>query len=382
MIIHIDMDAFYASVEQLDKPELRGLPVIVGMGERGVVAAASYEARKYGVRSATPVFMAKEMCPNGVFLPVRMERYEEIFAAIHEIFNRYTPVVEPVALDEAYIDASGSERLFGPSEEIARKIKHDISMEIGLSCSAGVGPNKFIAKMASDFEKPDGFTVVREDQIQEFLDPLPISDMWGVGKAYMKVLARLGVATIRDLRLLPKKTLHCHFGEVASASLWHLSRGKDASTVIPEIPPKSMSHSKTLDEKTSDLEVLSGQLLELTDKVAQRLRAGKLFATNVHLYVRFSDFSSITRMQTLGFPTNVTDDLARIALNLLRTRLPAKHLPIRAIGVGIGHLVSDDVIQPFLFDIHDHDRQVKLDLATDRIRDRFGRSSLKRASSL
>ena len=270
MIIHIDMDAFYASVEQLDKPELRGLPVIIGMGERGVVAAASYEARKYGVRSATPVFMAKELCPVGVFLPVRMERYEEISAAIHEIFNRYTPVVEPVALDEAYIDASGSERLFGHSEEIARRIKHDIRMEIGLSCSAGVGPNKFLAKMALEFEKPDGFTVVREDQVQEFLDPLPISDMWGVGKAYMKVLAKLGVATIRDLRLLPKKTLRSHFGEAASESLWHLSRGMDTSTVIPEIPPKSMSHSKTLDAKTSDLEILSGQLLELTDKVAQR----------------------------------------------------------------------------------------------------------------
>ena len=261
-------------------------------------------------------------------------------------------------------------------------IKQNIRKEIGLSCSAGVAPNKFVAKMASDFEKPDGFTVVHEDQIQEFLDPLPISDMWGVGKAYMKVLARLGVATIRDLRLLPKKTLHSHFGEAASGSLWYLSRGKDASTVIPEIPPKSMSHSKTLDEKTSDLEVLSGRLLELTDKVAQRLRAGSLFARSAHLYVRFSDFSSITRMQTLAYPTDVTDDLARIALNLLRTRLPAKHLPIRAIGIGVGHLVSDDAVQIFLFDIHDHDRQVQLDLATDCIRDRFGRSSLKRASSL
>ena len=382
MIIHIDMDAFYASVEQLDKPELRGLPVIVGMGELGVVAAASYEARKYGVRSATPVFMAKEMCPMGVFLPVRMERYEEVSAAIHEIFYRYTPLIEPVALDEAYIDASGSERLFGPSEEIAFMIKQNIREEIGLSCSAGVAPNKFVAKMASDFEKPDGFTVVREYQIREFLDPLPISDMWGVGSSYLKVFKRLGVETIRDLRLLSKKTILSNFGEAASETLWHLSRGMDASSVVPEIPPKSMSHSKTLDEKTSDLAVLSGQLLELTDKVAQRLRASNLFAKSVHLYVRFSDFRSITRMQTLGSPTKVTDDIARAALNLLRKRLPTEHLPIRAIGVGVGRLTKEESVQPMLFDIHDRDRQESLDHATDLIRDRFGKSSLKRASSL
>lgn len=382
MLIHIDMDAFYASVEQLDHPELRGLPVIVGMSARGVVAAASYEARKFGVRSAMPVFMAKERCPMGVFLPVRMERYEEISAAIHEIFNRYTPIVEPIALDEAFIDASGSERLFGSSVEIARRIKQDIRDELGLSSSAGVGPNKFVAKMASEFEKPDGFTVVREDQVQEFLDPQPISDMWGVGRAYLKVFDRLGVATIRDLRLLSKESLRSHFGEAATESLWHLSRGLDTQKVIPEVPPKSMSHSKTLNAKTSDLEVLSGQLLELTDKVAQRLRASKLFAKSVHLYVRFSDFSSITRMHTLGFPTDVTDDLARSAVNLLHTRLPSSHLPIRALGVSVDHLVSEEAVQLFLFDIHDHDRQVKLDLATDRIRDRFGRNSLKRASSL
>ena len=359
MIIHVDMDAFYASVEQLDKPELIGLPVIVGMSERGVVAAASYEARKYGVRSATPVFMAKELCPMGVFLPVRMERYEEISAAIHEIFNRYTPIVEPVALDEAYIDASGSEKLFGPSEEIARLIKQDIRDEIGLSCSAGVAPNKFVAKMASDFEKPDGLTVVYGDQVQDFLDPLPISDMWGVGRSYLKVFNRLGVETIRDLRFLAKETLRSHFGEAASECLWHLSRGLDPSKVVPEIPPKSMSHSKTLDTKTSDLGILSGRLLELTDKVAQRLRASNLFARSVHLYVRFSDFSSITRMKTLGSPTKVTDDIARAALNLLHTRLPTTHLPIRTIGVGVGHLTKKEAVQPMLFDIHDRDRQKK-----------------------
>lgn len=384
MIIHVDMDAFYASVEQLDHPELRGKPVIVGgdVASRGVVSAASYEARKFGVHSAMPTVVAKRLCPIGIFVPVRMGRYEEMSEAIHEIFHRYTPIIEPISLDEAFLDASGSERLFGPSEWIASKIKQDIRDELGLIASAGVAPNKFLAKVASDHEKPDGLTIVREDRVQEFLDPLHVGQVWGVGQASMKIFDRLGVTTIKQLRHLPMDVLRSNFGEAAAESLWHLSRGEDSRQVVPDALAKSISHETTFEQDVSDMDILSATLLELTDQVARRLRRSKLFARSVHLKVRFADFKTITRSRTLGSPTHITDELAQVAMEMLHTRLPSSPLPIRLLGMGVGDLTQEEAVQPFLFDIHDRERQESLDRTTDGIRDRFGTGSLKRASSL
>lgn len=384
MIIHVDMDAFYTSVEQLDHPELRGKPVIVGgdAKERGVVSTASYEARKFGVHSAMPTVTAKRLCPDGIFLPVRMGRYEAVSEQIHEIFHRYTPIVEPISLDEAFLDAQGSEKLFGSSETIAKRIREDIRNELGLIASAGVAPNKFLAKVASSWCKPDGLKVVREEEIRTFLDLLPVSDIWGVGQATMRIFNRLGVSTIRDLRHLSMDTLQANFGAAASEHLWHLARGEDSRNVVPDVLAKSISHERTFAEDVCDGDVLTATLLELTDLVVRRLRRSRLFAGSVHLKVRFSDFRTITRSQTLGSSTHVTDDLVRVAVEMLHTRLPSSHPPIRLLGMGVGNLTTEEAVQPFLFDIHDRDRHARLDQATDTIRDRFGHESLRRGSSL
>ena len=386
MIIHVDMDAFYTSVEQLDHPELRGKPVIVGgdAKERGVVSTASYEARKFGVHSAMPTATARRLCPNGIFLPVRMGRYAAISEQIHEIFHRYTPVIEPISLDEAFLDARGSEKLFGPSEWIARKIKTDIHDELGLTASAGVAPNKFLSKVASAWCKPDGLKVIREHEVREFLDPLPVAEIWGVGQATMRVFARLGVSTIRDLRHLTTETLRANFGAVAADNLWHLARGEDDRHVIPDALAKSISHERTFVEDICDCEIMTAILLDLTDLVARRLRRSGLYAKSVHLKIRFSDFQTITRSMTLGSPTHVTADLVRAATEMLHKRLPSSHPPIRLLGIGVGNLTTEEAVQPCLFDIHgyDHERQSHLDQATDSIRDRFGPTALKRGTSL
>ncbi|MGD9126251.1 MAG: DNA polymerase IV [Planctomycetia bacterium] len=384
MIIHVDMDAFYTSVEQLDHPELRGKPVIVGgdAKERGVVSTASYEARKFGVHSAMPTATARRLCPDGIFLPVRMGRYEAISERIHEIFHRYTPIIEPISLDEAFLDAQGSEKLFGPSEQIAKQIKEDIRDELGLVASAGVAPNKFLAKVASAWCKPDGLKVIHEEEVRAFLDPLPVSEIWGVGQATMRIFNRLGVSTIRHLRHLSIETLCANFGTATAEHLWHLARGEDGRNVVPDVLAKSISHERTFVEDICDCDILTATLLDLTDLVVRRLRRSRLFAGSVHLKVRFSDFQTITRSQTLGSSTHVTDDLVRVAVEMLHTRLPSSHPPIRLLGMGVGTLTTEEALQPFLFDIHDRDRQTRLDEATDTIRDRFGHTSLKRGTSL
>ena len=384
MIIHIDMDAFYASVEQLDHPEYRGKPVIVGGSpcERGVVSAASYEARKFAVHSAMPTSTAKRLCPDGIFLPVRMGRYEEISEQIHDIFHRYTPIIEPLSLDEAFLDATGSEKLFGSSEEIAWRIKHNIRDEVGLVASAGVAPNKFVAKVASDFDKPDGMKVVHADEVQAFLDPLPVAEIWGIGHESMKVFVRLGVLKIHQLRQLPIEVLRANFGAAAAESFWHLARGEDSRAVVPDALAKSISHERTFVEDVSDLDVLCTTLLELTDQVARRLRHSRLFAKTVHVKVRFSDFETITRSLTLNSPTHVTDELVRAVKELAHTKFPSSHPPVRLLGMGVSNLIPQEEVQPLLFDIHDRERQESLDRTTDSIRDRFGSSSLKRAVSL
>jgi len=383
MIIHLDMDAFYASVEERDRPELAGRPVVVGGSpeKRGVVSAANYAARRFGVHSAMPAATARRLCPQAVFLSGRMEHYADVSRAIREIFHRYTPLVESLSLDEAFLDVSGSTQLFGPAVEIARKIKREIRDELRLVASAGVAPNKFLAKIASDLEKPDGFVVVDPDRIREFLDPLPIERIWGVGRQGSKVFHRLGVHTVGRLRQLPLDTLEDHFGNSAE-HFWRLARGIDDRPVVPDRDAKSISHETTFEADIADAGVLRAWLLELTEQVARRLRRHGLRGRIVQLKVRFSDFRTITRSQKLSEPTDVTAELWRIASEMLATRLPPGGGPVRLLGMGVSGIDRSQLSQGLLFDRQDREKQTKLDEVADQLNDRFGSSALRRGSSL
>jgi DNA polymerase-4 len=382
MILHVDMDAFYASVEERDRPELVGQPVIIGGTPegRGVVAAANYVVRKFGVHSAMPSATARRLCPQAIVLPPRMEYYAEISEQIRDIFQRYTPLVEPLSLDEAFLDVTGSESLFGSSVEIGWKIKREIRDELRLVASVGVAPNKFLAKIASDLKKPDGFVVVEPQSVQEFLDPLPVGRLWGVGRVTGAVFDELGVQTIRQVRELPEALLEEHFGE-HGIHLWQLARGIDDRHVIPDRDAKSISHETTFSKDITNLEVLQAWVTELTEQVAWRLRRHKLRGRTVHLKVRFSNFRTITRARTLSIPTNTTEEIRQAAVEMLLQRVPTKRLPVRLIGVGVSGFANSHQVQGQLFN-DAHVAQANLDQAADQIRERFGRESLSRASGM
>jgi DNA polymerase-4 len=383
MILHCDMDAFYASVEERDRPELAGRPVIVGgtPERRGVVSAANYAARRYGVHSAMPAATARRLCPHGVFLAPRIDRYAEVSRRIRDVFERFTPLVEPLSLDEAFLDVTGSERLFGPAPEIGRQIKQAVREETGLVVSVGVAPNKFLAKIASDLEKPDGFVVVEPGRVAKFLDPLPVERLWGVGKQASRVFQRLGIRTIGQLRQRPIETLKSRFG-AQGEHLWQLAHGIDDRRVVPEREAKSISHETTFERDVGDIEVLRAWLVDLVEQVGWRLRRYGLRGRTVHLKVRFADFATITRSHTLPEPTDVTHELWQAADALLCHRLPAGHLPVRLLGMGVGGLDDTGSVQGILFDRDERKKQEGLDAAADRIRERFGSSALRRAASL
>lgn len=380
MILHADMDAFYASVEERDRPELVGQPVIVGgtPEKRGVVSAANYVARKYGVHSAMPSATAHRLCPHGVFLPPRISYYAESSRQIREIFERFTPLVEPLSLDEAFLDVTGSEHLFGSAPEIGRRIKQVVRQETGLVVSVGVAPNKFLSKIASDLKKPDALVVV--ENVQEFLDPLPVERLWGVGKQSSKVFERLGIRTIGQLRQWPVELLTSRFGRNGEY-LWQLAHGIDDRPVVPEREAKSISHETTFEADIDDIEILRAWLVDLTEQVGWRLRKHELKGRTVHLKVRFADFSTITRSQTLPEPTDITHELWQAADEMLCHRLPADHLPVRLIGVGVGGF-GTGLVQGLLFDQDERTKHSNLDVATDQIRERFGVGAVRRASSL
>jgi len=384
MILHVDMDAFYASVEERDNPDLVGKPVIVGgtAEGRGVVCAANYVARQYGIHSAMPAITAVRLCPQGVFLPLRMEHYAQISREIREILDRFTPLVEPLSLDEAFLDVSGCEGLFGPAPQIGKKIKEEIRRCVRLVASVGVAPNKFLAKMASDLKKPDGFVVVDPQRIHDFLDPLPVGRLWGIGKVSDKAFQKLGITTIGQLRQLPVTILESHFGK-SGRHFWQLANGIDDRRVIPDREAKSISHETTFAEDIGQLEVLREWLMEQTEQVARRLRRHHLVGRTVQLKIRFQDFSTITRSQTLREPTNITQEIWQAAAKLLTSRLPARRGPVRLLGVGVSGLESRSESRGdsrSLFDEGGREKQEKLDAVTDKIQDRFGSTALGRAA--
>jgi DNA polymerase-4 len=377
------MDAFYASVEVRDRPELVDRPVIVGGApeKRGVVAAANYVARKYGIHSAMPAAIAHRLCPQGVFLPPRIAYYAEISSQIRTIFERFTPLVEPLSLDEAFLDVTGSEHLFGPAVEIGRQIKQAILQDLRLVASVGVAPNKFLAKIASDLKKPDALVVVESDKIREFLDPLPVERLWGVGKQSSKVFQRLSIHTIGQLRHWPLDVLRSHFGSNGEY-LWRLAHGIDDRPVAPERDAKSISHETTFDRDVADVEVLQACLVDLTEQVGCRLRRHGLRGRTVHLKVRFADFSLVTRSRTLPEPTDITQELWQAVNAILGQRLPAGHLPVRLLGMGVSGLDDTRLVQHMLFDQEERQKQSRLDTVADQLKDRFGTEALRRASSL
>ena len=317
-ILHVDLDAFYASVEQLDDPQLAGRPVIVGgLGPRGVVAASSYEARRFGVHSAMPMGRARRACREGVFLAPRFDRYEEASRAVMAIFGSYTPLVEPLSLDEAFLDVGGATRLHGPAPTIAAAIREQVRSETGLTASVGVATTKFLAKIASDLSKPDGLLVVEPGTELEFLHPLPVERLWGVGPATRRRLDRFGVRTIGDLAALPEETITGAVGVAHGHHLRSLAWNRDERDVEPKRRVKSVGHEETFPRDVHDRSILQREVLRFADRVASRLRKSGLAGRTVQLKIRYSDFRTITRARTLAEPTDLAADLARTGSALL-----------------------------------------------------------------
>ena len=347
MILHIDMDAFYASVEERDRPELVGKPVIVGGSpqSRGVVAAANYVVRTFGVHSAMPTSTAMRLCPHAILIPPRIHYYAEVSAQIREILDHYSPLVEPLSLDEAFMDVTGCDSLWGSPLQIAQAIKQEIREKLQLIASVGVAPNMFLAKIASDLRKPDALVVVDPDRVQEFLDPLPV----GISGE--------------------------HFHQLAS--------GIDERRVVPDRDAKSVSHETTFAVDLDDRDVLRAWILELAEQVGWRLRRCHLRGRTIQIKVRFANFQTIVRSRTLPQSTETTREIQQTAMKLLEETLSVPHQRIRLLGVGVSHFEPPRQIQQTLFDEEDdHEKQQQLDQTPDQIRARFGSAALLRASGL
>ncbi len=378
-ILHVDMDAFFASVEQMDNPQLKGKPVIVGGDPkgRGVVSAASYEARKFGVHSAMPMKTAKAKCPDCIILPVRMKRYSELSQKIHEIFSEYTPLFEPVSIDEAFLDVTGSISLFDSAENIGREIKKRIKKEVGLTASVGIGPNKFLAKLASDLEKPDGFVVIDEKNKRNVLDPLPVSKIYGVGNVIARHLKEAGLRTVKQVRQTPAEVLKQIVGNFA-VNLKNLANGIDNSPVVPEHEAKSISSELTFEKDLTDKNTLLQVLVSQIEEVAQKLRKSKLCAKTVNLKFRYPDFKTLTRSRSLDNYTDLTDDLIAVGKEIFEKCYRKEKSPLRLLGFGVSNLAEKSRQPMMLFNDPDKEKAKKLDKTIDEIKNRFGRGSLKR----
>jgi len=367
-IAHLDMDAFFAAVEQLDHPAYRGKPVIVGgLGPRGVVSTASYEARAYGVGSAMPMAKARKLCPDGIYLPPRFHRYQEVSTQVRTLLHAYTPLTEAVSLDEFFFDLSESERAFGPAEDIIGEIKHRVQETTSLTCSVGLAPNRFLAKLASELAKPDGLMIVRPEQVQKVLDPLPVRMIWGVGKVTEERLRALGLANVRELRQAPLELLVREFGAIGR-TLYHLARGEDDSPVRPSREAKSISREVTFPQDINDVTEIEGVLSQLAWEVAAELRRENLLGKTVRIKVRFPDFQTITRQVRLDIATDSSNLIKSCALDLLRRRVSLVNREIRLLGVGVGRLCEAHVRQLPLFE----EEEAVLNRTLDRFSTRYG----------
>ena len=384
-IVHVDMDAFFAAVEQRDNPALRGRPVVVeadpraGRG-RGVVAAASYEARAFGIHSAMPISRAYRLCPRAVFLRGRMDKYESESKRIVGILERFTPDIEPLSIDEAFLDITRSHHLFGTPEETCRKIKTTIKDETGLTASIGLAPNKFVAKIASDIGKPDGFVIVAPEKLLEFLHPLPLGRLWGVGPVTQKAFEKAGIRTIGDLARRALADMVKSFG-ASGEHAWRLAQGQDPREVETEAVPKSMGAEHTFEEDTSDQNALLDTLASLSERTSRRLRKARLSGRTITLKIRFEDFSTFTRAITLDRPTNLAEDIFRAAARRME-EFDLKQNRVRLLGVSVSgfehpngqfRLFGDESIGA-----GPGDKKEKLQTAVDQIKDKFGDHAIRR----
>ncbi|RMF60736.1 MAG: DNA polymerase IV [Calditrichaeota bacterium] len=384
VIVHVDMDAFFASVEQLHNPSLRGKPVIVGADPRGgkgrgVVSTASYEARKYGVHSAMPISQAYKLCPHGVYLKPNGRLYKRYSELVMDILHQFTPRVQAISIDEAFLDVTGSVHLFGDVETLGREIKKRIYQQTGLTASVGIAPSKSVAKIASDFQKPDGLTIVPPNKVQEFLEPLEVTRLWGVGKKTFEVLSRMGIETVGQLRAYPLEVLEQKMGKMG-AHLYRMANGIDERDVHDRDEIKSVSHERTFGKDERELEVLTSTMLLLSEKVCSRLRKYGLKGKTVQLKVRYSDFSTFTRHKTLSDPTNLTEEVFNVSLNLFQ-EFVNQDKAIRLIGVGVSQLSSEKGGQITLWDI-EKERKLELERVMDKIQEKFGKEALTHAQTL
>lgn len=384
-ILHLDLDAFYASVEQLDHPELRGRPVIVGgTGNRGVVCAASYEARRFGVRSALPTARARRLCPDGVFLPPRFGRYSELSRRVFDIYRRYTPLVEPLSLDEAFLDVTASRALHGAGPDIARAIKAAVRGECGLAVSAGVADVKMAAKIATDLGKPDGLVVVPPGGVAAFLAPLPVGRLWGVGEVTEAALRRIGVATIGDLARMPESALAAALGATHARGLRALACGEDPREVVPDEEAKSVGAEDTFDQDLLGRPALERELLAQAGTVGRRLRAAGLAGHVVTLKVKYADFTLVTRRVTL--PRATDDDRAIYEAACAQLERVDLRRPVRLTGISVSGFAGEaERGQLGLFGgapappPPEASRRKALNAALDALAGRFGEGAVTRA---
>ncbi len=384
VIAHVDMDAFFASVEQLIHPEWRGKPVIVGADPRGgkgrgVVSAASYEARKFGIHSAMPISRAYRLCPHGIYVQPHGKLYQHYSRQVFEVLREFTPVIEPISIDEAFLELTGSVHLFGSVENLGQAIKQRIRQRTGLTASVGIAPGKSVAKIASDYDKPDGLTIVPPEEVQAFLDPLPVSALWGVGKQMVEALHRMGVKTVADLRHLPPELLKERFGKIGQ-HIYRMACGQDERPVQPEDKIKSVSNEHTFPRDVNDFETVRQVVFTLAEKVGGRLRRAGFAGRTVHLKIRFADFKTLSRNLTLPDAINLTEDIYRTAEILLEEFQPLP-MPVRLVGVGVSALVQEENRQLTLWE-NDRQRRFRLERVMDQIQDKFGKHIIRHARSL
>ena len=378
-ILHVDMDAFFASVELRDRPELKGLPVVVGhSGGRGVVTSATYEARKFGIHAAMSMTEAIRKCPKAIFIEPNHEKYSEVSEKLQEIYLSFTPLVEPLSVDEAFLDVSGSRKLLGTPIEIGKKLREKVFQEENITCSVGIAPTKFIAKLASTRAKPDGLIVVSPKEVIDFLHPLPVGALWGVGGKTEEVLKRLGLFKVADIANLPLKTLKRAIGEGIAEHLYELSWGKDERSVETNEPEKSVGNEETFSKDLDQAEDILREVLRLSEKVAARLRQAGLMGRTITLKVRFSNFSTITRSKTLLDPTDVAKEIYEVAKTLFEG-LKLDQVRVRLVGVRVEKLVEEDQANRQLVLGESEKGWREIDKASDKANARFGEEAIKPA---
>ena len=381
-ILHCDLDAFFASVEQLDNPELRGKPVVVGGSRhsRGVVSTCSYEAREFGIHSAMPVSQAFRLCPQAVFLPVNMPRYQEMSRQVFTILSRFSPLMEIISIDEAFLDISGCFRLYGSPENIGGLIKEQVHSELGLIISVGISYNKFLAKLATDLDKPDGLLIITENEAADLLKPLPVSKIWGVGQKTEQSLNRLGIKTIGDIQALPPGWLEARFGS-AGRLFWELAHGIDHRPVETGQERKSISREETFPEYIIDISYLEKLTTHFAAELCAKLRREGLETASISIKLRYSDFKTITRSKAIE-PCNSDLVVTQAAEELLHNAYNGKG-SLRLFGLSLGHLSSRaDLEQGSLFESPTNSAHNEIDLLMDEIRGRFGPDAINRANLL